>query len=340
MVKKAIFSLVISAFLIGGIAVLSHTGIIDLIENRFFNPAACEALVRETTSDAKLLSGILSRLQEDFLSLLSAPSLRRSFLPGRSAADIDERNRIIYALLKSVPALHSVCFMDSSGKQMLSFPADIASLPLDEVYVPAHEQARFVLDKAADRIIFTFPFYDSLEFYRGFALFSVSARVLTDAFSAEGKMGFGENLALVANPAGVVYGFPGIPAEEIISGVSAAWTEGYRSLIPLASSGAGLMLVSACMDQGFYYGRIYNEAVLIFPQPVKILVPVTGFLTIFLIIFFLFNLKRVSPASGEIITEHNGIHFVNAKVVEDGESSGKEIDNDFVNLVESVVGKK
>jgi hypothetical protein len=50
------------------------------------------------------------------------------------------------------------------------------------------------------------------------------------------------------------------------------------------------------MDQGIYYGRIINEAVFVFPQEIRILTLTAIFLTIFLIIFFLFNLRR-DPAT-------------------------------------------
>ena len=345
--QKSIFSLVLAAVLVGGAAVLAHTGIFDLIENHFYNPAAGEALVRQAAKDAKLLSGVLSGLYERFSFSLSEPAVRRSLLSGQGADDIDEMSGIYSLLHKSVPALQSVRFVDSGGERMYfsTYPADIvnsdtfpvvyrdyhndpASLPFHDVHVPVQEYARFVLDTARDRMIFSFPLDDSLGVYRGIALFAVSTGILTEAIA--------EDIAFSADPPGFICGLPAESDDAILAGVSAVWAEGYRSVIPIDLSDTRFILVSAPADQGCYFGRIYSGTVLAFPQPIKRIVVITVFLTVFLILFFLFNFKQASPDSKAVITEHNGIHFINSEAV-NGEEN---IDKNFVNLVESVVGKK
>jgi hypothetical protein len=319
--QKAIASFLVSALLAGGIACLAYIGVFDLIEYRFYNPAASEALIREAARDARLLGGHLSDLQDRFLSALSVCAVRRSFLPTHDEQDVYERSRLFGELLKSIPSLYSVRFVDSAGRRIFfsTHPADIAgantglptyrgynedpaSLPFGEVYVPARERGKLTLDTARDRVVFSFPLYDSLDVHRGVALFTVSARALAEAFAASGRRGVGENIVFVADPAGFVDTIPGMSGEEIIAGISSAWTGGYRSVVPFVAPDATFVLVSVPMEQGFYFGRIVNEAAMNFSGPVKRLVLTAIFLTLFLIVFFLFNFRQDSA----MVRAHDG----------------------------------
>ena len=318
--QKAILSFVLSALLVGGIAVLAYTGVLDLIESRFYNPAASEALTRETSRDARLLAAYLSSLQDRFVSVLSADAVRRSFLPNQSAQDIYDRSRLFGELLESTPALYGVRFVDTSGSRthFSTHPADItvaapfslryrsysddpANLPFDDVYVSVLEKGKIVLDTSGNSMVFSFPLYDSFDVHRGVALFTVSARTLAGVFAASGRKGVGENMVLVAaptggaDPAGFVDAASAMSGDEITAGVCAAWADGYRSVVPLIASNATFALVSVPMEHGFYFGRIVNDSALIFSRPARNLIIVAIFLTLFLTIFFLLNFRQDSP---------------------------------------------
>jgi hypothetical protein len=309
--KKIIISFLLSALLFAGGTFLDYTGYLNIIESRFYHPSVTEMLLRETAGDAKILSDHMAGLQNRFSYLLHNPAVRRSFLSVQSADDIYERSMLFGLLLESVSGLRSVRFVDFDGKQIhfSTNPADIIesdlsliryrnydtdgdSLPFDRVLVSRQEQGKLILDKAGGRIIFSYPFYDSLDVYCGVALFDVSTRTLTDALATAGRASVLEGLALCANPEGIVSGIPGISGEEILARVSSTWKNGYRNIVPFLFADVTLILVSVQMDQGIYYGRIVNEGAFLFPPEVKILTLTAIFLTIFLIIFFLFNLKR------------------------------------------------
>ena len=319
---KTVFSLLISAFLFAGIAVLAYTGIFNFIESRFYSPAVTGTLVRETARDAEIINTLLAELQNRFSSSLHDPAVRDSFLPSQDTDSIYKRYMIFGRLLESVPQLYSVRFVDSAGKQIhfstyspdivqsdsfsivyRDYDADPASLPFDEVRV--RENNRLTLDKAKNQIIFSFPLHDSDEIYRGTALFTVSVRILTEALVVAGRMGADENLSVCTGPPGLVSGLHGVYGDEILAGISSIWDGSYRSIVPIVSAGVTLVLVSARIDQGIYYGRIVDEAVIIFSPQIKIMVLVSVFLTIFLIIFFFFNFSPLPdtaealPSSGK-----------------------------------------
>jgi hypothetical protein len=313
--QKAAFSLLLSIFLFAGIAVLAYTGLFDLLETRFYNPSIATAMMQETGRDAELIGNLLFDLQKRFASSLENSSVRQSFLSRRNIADLSERAFIYDTLLESVAGLHSVRFVDSSGEQIYfsthssdiisqdrfsityrAYHEDPSALSFDKVQVPVQGSPRLVLDDAHGRIIFSFPFYDSLDIYRGTALFALSLSAAADQLISRGRINAGEHVAIVAVPPGIIVGLPMVSMEEIIDKVASIWDEGFLGPGPLAVSGFGLRLalVSAKTSQGIYCGRIVNEDVFIFPQSLKIILLASIFLTIYLAIFFSFNIRQDS----------------------------------------------
>jgi hypothetical protein len=383
--QKAFLSFLPAFFLVAGIMVFASSGFFGLLEDLFHNPSVSKSLVRKTAGDAALLDAFLSELQNRFSSSLDEPAVRRSFLPEPNASDVFERSKVFSLLHGAMFSLHSVRFVNPDSKEM-SFstcPADIAGhetssgiyrkyhedsfgLPFGEVSVFPQEQVKLTLDKTGGRIIFSLPFYDSLDIYRGVALFSVSAGALSDVLFAAGRMGAGDNLALVKNPDGFVTGLPDGIQENIAAG-------GYRNIIHFISDGTNIAVVSVQMEQGLFFGRTVSGSVFVLPQSIKILIFIALFLTIFLIVFFLIGIKPVFPAKFagndtmppylnsrqeapgdldidvdtaeleyipvEVIIEQDGIHYINSSAVNSGIITDEKLNRDFVKLVESVVDK-
>ena len=361
-------SLLLASVLVAGIIILSCTVFYGLIESRLVNPVLTEALIRGAASDAKALDGMVSDLWERFAFLLNNKALRRSLFPD---ADYPP-SHTAGIFLMSIPGLQSARFVDSDGVHVYfsTNPEDIvisdtvsyrnyrddpANLPFSEVFVAAQEPAKLVLDDAHNRVICAFPLFDSFDVHRGVALFSIAAETLAESFAAAGRMGAGERLALVANPGGFVCVMPEAnpgPAvsQEILGEVSAAWTRGYRSVVPLISADARPVLVSVRMEHGCYFGRVSGETALVVPQSARLLVLVTIFITLFLILFFLLAIRRpyvkgqlgagrmVAASPHDVIVEQNGIHYINSDAVSNKEPEEK-INSDFAKLVESVTAK-
>jgi hypothetical protein len=173
------------------------------------------------------------------------------------------------------------------------------NLPFDDLYVPPDGQAKLVLDRVRNSIILSFPFYDLFDVYKGVALFTVSASVLTDALAFSGRLETGGRILLCRNSLGFINGIPEIlgdwpGSDRILEIISAIWDLKYRSIAPIVSNDSAFVLVSVRTDHGFYYGRIFNEAVLMMSVPVKTMIVIAVFLILFLIIFLLFNFRRDS----------------------------------------------
>jgi hypothetical protein len=311
--QKTAFSFFISMLLVAGAAAVAYTGLFDLLETRFYNPAIARSLDRETGKDARVIQQLVSELQNRFSRSLGEAAVRSSFLPSQSVADVFERARIYNIIMESVTGMYSVRFIDDEGRRILfsTYPADsiladehsilycgygeaAASLPFEAVQVSAHEKPRLVMDNTRERIIFAFPFFDSMDVYRGVALFTVSARAAVERLIGEGRIKAGDDISLTASPPGIVSGIPGVSKTEMLARVSALWNEGTPGPSPLVSaeSRTALVLVSAQTSQGVYYGRLVNEEVFTFPPSMKMIILAAIFCTIYLIVFFLLNIRQ------------------------------------------------
>jgi hypothetical protein len=311
--QKAALSLLISVFLFAGFAVLAYTGLFDLVEARFYNPAITKSLNREVSLDSETVRDFLVELQNRFSETLNEPAVRRSILPNQSAEDIFERSRIYGVLLESLGGLQSVRFVDSGGIRIhfstaaqdiqsqdrlsiayRNYNEDPGNIPFNTVEVPAQGSIKYTFDDERERIVLSFPFYDSLEVYRGTALFTISVRAVTERLIGKGRIKAGEDVFIIANPPGIVSGLPGTTRTNILSRISSVWSEGFLTLTPLnsAASETTLALISSKTDQGIFVGRMVNENLLAFPPTMKVILLVSVFLTLYLAIFFFFNIRQ------------------------------------------------
>ena len=67
---KAALSLLITVLLFGAFAALAFTGLFDLIEARFYNPAVSGSVLREVTANAEEIDSFLGELQIRFSDTL------------------------------------------------------------------------------------------------------------------------------------------------------------------------------------------------------------------------------------------------------------------------------
>jgi hypothetical protein len=312
--QKAAFSLLISVVLFAGFTVLAYTGLFDLVEAKFYNPSITTSLVKDVNLDAESVDNFLASLEDRFSATLREGAVRRSFLPNQSAEDIFERSRIYGILLESLGGLQGVRFIDAGGTRLhySTYQTDIlfqeelsmsyrnytdvsGSVPYERIASSDQGQPRLIPDQAGERILFSFPFYDSFDVFRGTAAFSLSVRAVGDRLTGEGRIKVGENVSILENPAGILTGLPVSSAQALLPRVASIWNEGLLNPATLDSgSGISLALISARTSQGFFQGRLVNETLFEFPQVLKIILLVSFFLTVYLTVFLLFNIRQDS----------------------------------------------
>jgi hypothetical protein len=315
--RRAALSLLISTLLFAGFTILAFTGLFDLVETRFYNPAAARAIGREIDVDTQVIEEFLSELQSRFAATLDEGAVRRSFLSSQGSDDIALRADLYGKLQESLGGLQSVRFIDSGGVRIhfSTWPPDIllqdrnsiayrnynaagnnaaAYIPYGQVEATERLGPRLILDEAGERIVFSHPLKDSYDVYQGTALFSLSIRAVIDRMTAAGRIKIGEDLSLLSEPPGIIIGLPAAGRNTLLPLVARIWSENTLSLGRLNSNQTEtyLDLVSRRANQNLYVGRLVNESLLIFPPAMRIILLICFFVTAYLFVFLIFNLRQ------------------------------------------------
>jgi len=163
--------------------------------------------------------------------------------------------------------------------------------------IPSRDKALFIFDEDENRIVFSFPFFDSFDVHRGTALFSLSVPSLLSLLAIERGLS-ATDITIVSNPPGFLSGVPVTARKAILPHVSFVWSERPLDPVRLASpeSGHGWILLSVHSSSGFFFGRIVSDTLFGFNRNMEILFLVVFFATVYLTVFFLFNV-RPSPAA-------------------------------------------
>jgi hypothetical protein len=262
--QKAILSLLFSVILTAIFSVLAFTGLFDRVEARFYNPQVKNSLNREIEEDARTIGTLLNELRDRFAATLNHEAVKRSFLPDQSGEDIYERTRVYGLLMNSLPGLRTVRFVDAGGSRIhfSTLSDDILRqddtflsyrnyrdcpdvLPYGDVETAEGAAPRIIFDGPGERLIFSYPFSDSLDVYRGSALFTFSVRAVTEHLIREGQIKIGEDLSVISSPGGFLSGLPGAGKENLKNLVAAVWGEGVLTLSHVdGGAGEALALLS------------------------------------------------------------------------------------------------
>jgi hypothetical protein len=308
-----VFSLLISILLFAGFTVFAYTGLFGLVESRFYNPSVVRSLDRQLDEDTRAIRDFLAELQSGFAASLMENAVRGSFILNQKAEDIFERSRIYGTMLESQSGLQSVRFIDSGGSRIhfSTDPQDIlrqdqgsvayrdynnegGDIPYEQVAVPNRGKPQITFDEAGERLVFSFPFYDSLDVYRGSVLFSLSAKAVAEQLFREGLIKIGEDVSVISKPGGFILGLPAGGKRPLVPLISSAWSDGILTLTHLVSgeTTASLALISAKTGEGIFTGLLVDESLFAISLPMKIILLASFFLTAFLVVFLVFNLRQ------------------------------------------------
>jgi hypothetical protein len=337
LLKKAALSLVLAILLLTGFAVSAYTGLFGIIETRFYNPSVTWTALREAERDRVVIQDYFAALDKSFTGFIGEQALRRSFLPNQNESDIAERERLSVLLGEKHAGLLSIRFIDDDRSRIhystlkgdileegnppvyRNYEAVSGDTPREFPAVSATEVSRLILDRQGERIIFSYPFFDALELRRGTAVFTLPAGSLTGVLVDSGRLGIGETAVILEEPPGVILGLPRAGGDAAVYRAGEIWkqtgnyrAEGGLSRIDSGGGNTPLVLVSSQTDGGVFTGRIMSEKPFIFSSAMKALLLLSFFLTSFLTIFLLFNI-RPDP----ITVVHARLRGIRAAVLEE-----------------------
>ena len=309
---KPLVALLISILLFVGLNFLANGNLLNIVETRFYNPSVVNSYIEENVGDVRIVQNHINNLKSKFYQTLTVPAIRGSFLYNQSPNDIFERSKIYGTLMESTVGLQSVQFVDSNGirihystsaRDIMSqdqrstayrnYSENPMSLPYEIVGVEDANSARLTMDDKNDRIIFSFPFRDSMDVFRGTALFSVSTGAFAERLVEAGRIKKSDSVSLIDDPSGIILGSPETSKSAIFSRVAEVWKKGIQGYVTLDAedSGAAFSLVSIKTEQNLFFGRLVSTYLFSISEHMKLILNVSIFLTFFLAFFFLLNLK-------------------------------------------------
>jgi hypothetical protein len=309
---KLIAALIISILLIAGFIFLTDIKLLDFVEAHFYNPSVVNSYIKENAADAEIVQSNINELRTKFEATMAEPSVRSSFLYNQSPNDIFERSKVYGILMETTAGLQSVQFVDSNGIRLhystssrdimsqnqnstayRNYNENPMSLSYEIVSVQDGALNKLIMDEQNDRIIFSYPFKDSMDVYRGTALFTVSVSTFAERLIAQGHLKVSDNITVIKEPTGILLGVPETSKTSILREVSGIWNDGIQGYVTLDAedSGTAFSLITVKTDQNLFFGRLVNSYLFSISAPMKLILKVSIFLTFFLTFFFLINLK-------------------------------------------------
>ena len=262
---------------------------------------------------------------------LSDRSIASYALTSPTDSDVQQRTRRTAALFSEVSGLDGIRLIDANGRSVhfSTYPSDILKQTdsmriyknYDELRTPLGgdefaffkvsvpdtvegQRYRIVFDGEDNRILFSFPFYDPYGVYRGTMIFYINARDFN-------RMLIARNLTTVANTGdlisdssgaigGFVFGMPSLGRDDIEREAVARWRDnstGPDKIAAIPASGGESkesywILISSNRSRFIKTAGIYRDSIFIMPHTVQFLLLTCVFITLFLTIFMLFNLRR------------------------------------------------
>jgi len=322
---KIAVSTLISLFLFTGLTVASYAGLFSILENRFYAPSIIKNYSDQGERAARILDSWHSDNVAAFSTFTANEAVTRSLLPNQSSQDIFDRTNLAGTLMAGTRGLEGIRIIDSgesirendTGNRRIHFSTftqdilrkedfliswkqygrDDADIPFARIARSDGDSARLILDTERDRYLYTFPFYDSYGTWRGTAVFYVSARAAVQKLIGEGLLRLSDHPVLIATEDSLVYGaVTGIPSagrDFLTNVIIDRWTKNDLAADRIVGTGeSGWVLVSKKAGEWGIYGQLVDEQLFSFPKSVRTLFLAVSFLTMFLVIFLLFNLKQ------------------------------------------------
>jgi hypothetical protein len=308
--QKATLSLLISTLLASAFAVLAFSGLFNIIEADFFDARVRSSVDSSLDALADSSNAYHTVNLDRFSTLLDKDYVKRSFLPNQSSEDLFQRTSAFGILAEEISGLLGVRFIDLEGRRIhySSFPADtLRAEPFRTIYRNYGEgddeayDGLAVRESEAPRIsslpqrrayAYRFPFTDSFGIYRGTAVFYLSYAGLVEHLVRDRRIGIDE--APVPVGEGIVFGVPSWSDAVLMERLTGLWASG-PSLepLPLGSSSASdnFILFSRGGIAG-PVGRLVPATWFHFPAILRWLLLAAFYVTAYLLIFLLLNLKQ------------------------------------------------
>ncbi|GMO43385.1 MAG: hypothetical protein Ta2B_23930 [Termitinemataceae bacterium] len=334
--RKAALSLFITVLVLAVFTVIAFTGLFNLIETRFYDPAVRDDLYAELKNNAAIIDEFINENDLTFEKTIGLDSVKRSFLVDQNGQDILDRSKIFGELHAQRSGLQWVRFIDQNG-QRIHFSTDendIADksavsisyksysevpgyVPFDDDLLKGSNTRRIVFDDSYgdnERLLFYYPFADSQGVYRGEAVFSITVLAIAGKLKSLKRIKTSEDISIITAPKGLVIGLPDTANVQIKNAIASIWESKPRAKIDVVDSQniksenadkiPQYVLLYTTANHGFIVGSLIEEGTFDLPSIMKIVLLFSLFLSAFLLLFLIFNTAQnpVTVVQGRLKT--------------------------------------
>lgn len=347
--------------LFGAFVVLAYTGLFSVIDARFYEPEKIEQIQNHLDIVSENYNEYIQTLEKRFgigeHSFLNQKSVLSYIENSPSDENVKTRSKLSGDLFSETPGLLGMRLIDKDGisihystfstdilnrtKEVVSYKnysevvtlsgeveLEFEKISSPDSYSTKGKVCKTVFDGKDNRIIFSYPFYDSYSAYRGSFIFYVNANDFNRVLIAKKIITFGETGNLVSGlnvqtsssienktdyKSGFVFGIPRVGKELFEKEILSRWEKGLLSpekivfkenqnsfdsdektfsLLENKNKESYWVLVSSTKTQFGYIGGIYSDDIFVMSDGIKILLLICIFVTLFLVTFLLVNLKQ------------------------------------------------
>lgn len=323
-IQKIIASFLVSTLLFVLTVVVAYSGAFKYIEVTFFQPRVEHSISAQMRKASSEFNEYYAEMNEVFAEYLVQDSVSTYISSMVSRQDLDLRQSLTGYLFVRVRGLEGIRLVESDGVNVhfSTFPGDVMR-EMDGItiyrnydtindvpwkYVEANSNGiitdsveriknscHFYMDSVNNRMLFSYPLYDSYTAYRGTFIFYVSADDFTRHLLKNNILSVNDR-SIIVGDRGFVLGMPFVGREAVISGVEGAWSRedlGPVKIVEGISAESTWFLITERNEKkDVLFGSVNTLTDLSISTDEKILLLIALAIVLFLLIFMALNVRH------------------------------------------------
>ena len=303
-----------------------------------------------------------------FLTYVNLPCVKNAYSSTQTEKDINDRDYYAKGIVEIYAGLQGIRIIDAKGKKIVysTFKTDtsnyseILELPYDNIkssdVFANRSKAKIIFDNTKERIIYSFPFYDNYDIYRGSVVFYVAGYDFSNYLTTKNILSYSEKATLVATvfsdsheqSKGFVLGLPSVSSDVLISKIVDLWNiDSFETQKILHSEDYNWFVVSDNSGKTGIISLVFRDDILVFSKELKVLLLVCAFITLYLVVLFLFNIKQDDKAIIRDKIKNFKIALINEYLLNPGDSNWEDVSkflairkHEINHEIKTLLGKK
>ena len=309
---KIALSLLISVLIFAGCVFLSIAGGFKLIEVQFYQPRVIANANDRLSSIEKAYGEYSSNLDKEFRKFLSEKSVKTFIERAPEKEAMNERGKLSALLYQKISGLNGMRLIENDGihihfstfgedtltetSSLISYKnyTDANKIPFTLLEASDGEkQTKIYFDSIKNELVFSYPFYDNYTAYRGTFIFYVLGDDFTQYLIDRELVSLNAR-GTVCSPKGFVFNLPITGRELLMKEIEQRWSRKIQNVEQLVQSDTkseNIFIITQGNDR-IKIGEIRTQDAFEFSDIEKLLLLICLFITLYLIIFLLFNIRH------------------------------------------------